>query len=169
MAGVVHVVDDEEPVRRSLALLLESADYEVQSYSGAQPLLAAAPARADETGVTITSVAQSCFQIQVPWLPRPVTLRRITVTATSHRPGAPAAVAFGYNLNSADGSYQGPTSVAGSEGTTGSVANDGCSRMRAVSMNPSMRGMSTSETTTSMASDCSVSHASIPSAATRTT
>jgi two-component system response regulator FixJ len=35
MAGVVHVVDDEEPVRRSLGMLLESAGYEVQTYSGA--------------------------------------------------------------------------------------------------------------------------------------
>jgi two-component system response regulator FixJ len=41
MAGVVHVVDDEEAVRRSLAMLLESAGYDAQTYSGAQPLLTA--------------------------------------------------------------------------------------------------------------------------------
>lgn len=41
MPGVVHVVDDEEPVRRSLAMLLESAGYDAPTYSGAAPLLTA--------------------------------------------------------------------------------------------------------------------------------
>ena len=58
MGGGVHVVDDEEPVRRSLALLLESADYEVQTYSGAQPLLAAC-------GTDGQSLAAGCLVLDV--------------------------------------------------------------------------------------------------------
>ncbi|HZH46057.1 MAG TPA: response regulator [Roseococcus sp.] len=41
MSGIVHVVDDEEAVRRSLVMLLEAAGYAAQGYSGAVPLLAA--------------------------------------------------------------------------------------------------------------------------------
>jgi hypothetical protein len=35
------------------------------------------------------------------------------VTVTSHRPGVAAQVSIGANLNSADGSYQGPTTTVG--------------------------------------------------------
>jgi two-component system response regulator FixJ len=58
MAGVVHVVDDEEPVRRSLAMLLESAGYEAQTYSGAGPLLAAC-------GVAGKGLAPGCMVLDV--------------------------------------------------------------------------------------------------------
>jgi two-component system response regulator FixJ len=58
MGRVVHVVDDEDAVRRSLGLLLESADYEVQLYSGAQPLLAAC-------GTDGQSLAPGCLVLDV--------------------------------------------------------------------------------------------------------
>jgi len=37
----------------------------------------------------------------------------VTVTVTSHRPGVAAQVTIGANLNSPDGSYQGPTTTIG--------------------------------------------------------
>lgn len=37
----------------------------------------------------------------------------VTVTVTSHRPGVAAQVTIGANLNSPDGSYQGPTTTVG--------------------------------------------------------
>ena len=40
---IVHVVDDDEAVRRSLALLLFSADYAVATYASAEGFLAAVP------------------------------------------------------------------------------------------------------------------------------
>jgi len=40
---IVHVIDDDEAVRRSLALLLFSADYTVQTYPSAEGFLEAAP------------------------------------------------------------------------------------------------------------------------------
>jgi two-component system response regulator FixJ len=58
MGRVVHVVDDEDAVRRSLGLLLESADYEVQLYSGAQALLAAC-------GMDGQSLAPGCLVLDV--------------------------------------------------------------------------------------------------------
>jgi hypothetical protein len=37
----------------------------------------------------------------------------VTVTVTSHRPGVAAQVTIGANINSPDGSYQGPTTTVG--------------------------------------------------------
>jgi two-component system response regulator FixJ len=37
---VIHIIDDDEAVRESLAFLLQSADYEVQSYDSATKFLA---------------------------------------------------------------------------------------------------------------------------------
>lgn len=51
---VVHVVDDDESARESLAFLLESADFEVVSYASAPAFLAALPTAAP--GVIITDV-----------------------------------------------------------------------------------------------------------------
>jgi len=42
MEPVVHVVDDDRAVRRSLAMLLSSAGYQTQTYAAADELLAAA-------------------------------------------------------------------------------------------------------------------------------
>lgn len=42
MEPVLHVVDDEEAVRRSLAMLLMAADYDVETYADAAALLNAA-------------------------------------------------------------------------------------------------------------------------------
>ncbi|MCW8086524.1 response regulator transcription factor [Sabulicella glaciei] len=42
MEPVLHVVDDEEAVRRSLAMLLMAADYNVETYADAAALLGAA-------------------------------------------------------------------------------------------------------------------------------
>jgi hypothetical protein len=76
---------------------------------------AATPATATggAPGVTITQVSQECLRRRLPWRPRSIWLRRVTVQASSGRPGVPANVVFGYNFNSADGSYQGPTAAAG--------------------------------------------------------
>jgi hypothetical protein len=41
------------------------------------------------------------------------TVDEVTVTVTSHRPGVAAQVSIGANLNSLDGSYQGPTTTVG--------------------------------------------------------
>jgi two-component system response regulator FixJ len=51
---VVHVVDDDESARESLAFLLESADFEVASYASAPAFLAALPTA--KPGVIITDV-----------------------------------------------------------------------------------------------------------------
>jgi hypothetical protein len=60
-------------------------------------------------GITI-DITQQC-QIA---LPQPnVTPNEVTVTVTSHRPGVTAQVTIGANLNTADGSYQGPTTTVG--------------------------------------------------------
>ena len=60
-------------------------------------------------GITIT-VTQQC-QRTVPLS----TFRadEVTVTVTSQRPGSAAQVSVGANLNSPDGSYQGPTTTVG--------------------------------------------------------
>ncbi len=60
-------------------------------------------------GITIT-VAQQC-QVALP-VPS-LKADEVTVTVTSHRPGVAAQVTVGANLNSADGSYQGPTTTVG--------------------------------------------------------
>jgi two-component system response regulator FixJ len=41
--AVVHVVDDDESARESLAFLLESADFDVETYASAPAFLAALP------------------------------------------------------------------------------------------------------------------------------
>lgn len=60
-------------------------------------------------GITIT-VAQQC-QVTLPLSSVPAD--EVTVTVTSHRPGVAAQLSIGANLNSADGSYQGPTITVG--------------------------------------------------------
>jgi hypothetical protein len=60
-------------------------------------------------GITI-SATQQC-QVALP-LPN-YTPDEVTVTVTSHRPGVAAQVSIGANLNSPDGSYQGPTTTVG--------------------------------------------------------
>jgi hypothetical protein len=60
-------------------------------------------------GITI-NVTQQC-QVALPlagFAPN-----EVTVTITSHRPGVAAQVSIGANLNSPDGSYQGPTTTVG--------------------------------------------------------
>ncbi|ALL12414.1 response regulator FixJ [Caulobacter henricii] len=52
--AVVHVVDDDESARESLAFLLESADFEVATYAGAPDFLAALPTA--RPGCVITDV-----------------------------------------------------------------------------------------------------------------
>jgi len=53
-AAVVHVVDDDESARESLAFLLESADFEVVAYASAPAFLEALPTA--RPGVVITDV-----------------------------------------------------------------------------------------------------------------
>jgi two-component system response regulator FixJ len=52
--AVVHVVDDDESARESLAFLLEAADFEVVSHASAQALLDALPL--DGAGCVITDM-----------------------------------------------------------------------------------------------------------------
>jgi two-component system, LuxR family, response regulator FixJ len=52
--SVVHVVDDDESARESLAFLLESADFEVVAYASAPAFLEALPGA--KPGVIITDV-----------------------------------------------------------------------------------------------------------------
>ncbi|MDB5378413.1 MAG: fixJ [Rubritepida sp.] len=56
MNRVVHVVDDDTAVRRSLAMLLRSASHEVETYGSAEALLQAAEA---------TGLAQGCIVLDV--------------------------------------------------------------------------------------------------------
>jgi hypothetical protein len=60
-------------------------------------------------GITI-AVTQQC-QATLPLAG--FTADEVTVTVTSHRPGVAAQVSIGANLNSPDGSYQGPTTTVG--------------------------------------------------------
>jgi len=60
-------------------------------------------------GITI-DITQQC-QVALPV--SAFSPDEITVTVTSHRPGAAAQVTIGANLNSPDGSYQGPTTTVG--------------------------------------------------------
>ena len=60
-------------------------------------------------GVTIT-VTQQC-QVALPLSGSRAD--EVTVTVTSQRPGVAAQVSVGANLNSPDGSYQGPTTTVG--------------------------------------------------------
>jgi hypothetical protein len=62
-----------------------------------------------EVGITI-NVTQQC-QVALP-MPS-LSADEVTVTVTSHRPGVAAQVTIGANLNSPDGSYQGPTTTVG--------------------------------------------------------
>src|SRR5437763_16771700 len=78
----------------------------------AAPADAPRPGAHQETagpGITI-SVAQQC-QVALPLAG--LTPGEVTVTVTSHRPGVAAQVTIGANLNSPDGSYQGPTTTVG--------------------------------------------------------
>jgi two-component system response regulator FixJ len=52
--AVVHVVDDDEAVRDSLAVLIESAGYAVQSYASGSQFVASLPTQA--TGCVVTDV-----------------------------------------------------------------------------------------------------------------
>ncbi|MFL1461153.1 response regulator transcription factor [Roseococcus sp. DSY-14] len=58
MEPVLHLVDDEEAVRRSAELLLVASGHRVITYPGAQPLLAAA-------GPTGTGLAPGCLILDV--------------------------------------------------------------------------------------------------------
>jgi hypothetical protein len=60
-------------------------------------------------GITI-AVTQQC-QVTLPLSSFPAD--EVTVTVTSQRPGVAAQVSIGANLNSPDGSYQGPTTTVG--------------------------------------------------------
>ena len=60
-------------------------------------------------GITIT-VTQQC-QVALPLSGSRAD--EVTVTVTSQRPGVAAQVSVGANLNSPDGSYQGPTTTVG--------------------------------------------------------
>jgi len=60
-------------------------------------------------GISI-SVAQEC-QAALPM--QSLAADEVTVTVTSQRPGVAAQVTIGANLNSPDGSYQGPTTMVG--------------------------------------------------------
>src|SRR5947209_1053323 len=60
-------------------------------------------------GITV-SVTQQC-QVALPV--SSFSPDEVTVTVTSHRPGVAAQVTIGANLNSPDGSYQGPTTAVG--------------------------------------------------------
>jgi hypothetical protein len=60
-------------------------------------------------GITIT-VTQQC-QVALPLSGSRAD--EVTVTVTSQRPGVAAQVTIGANLNSPDGSYQGPTTTVG--------------------------------------------------------
>jgi len=60
-------------------------------------------------GITIT-VTQQC-QVALPLSDSRAD--EVTVTVTSQRPGVAAQVSVGANLNSPDGSYQGPTTTVG--------------------------------------------------------
>ena len=61
----------------------------------------------DEITISIT---QEC-QVALP--PQGRLIPEVTVTITSNRPGVAAQVTIGANLNSPDGSYQGPTTTVG--------------------------------------------------------
>jgi hypothetical protein len=78
----------------------------------ASPADAPHPGAHQETaGVGITiSVTQQC-QVALP-LPS-FSPDEVSVTVTSHRPGVAAQVRIAANLNSPDGSYQGPTTIVG--------------------------------------------------------
>ena len=60
-------------------------------------------------GITV-DVTQQC-QVALPV--SSFSPDEVTVTVTSHRPGVAAQVTIGANLNSPDGSYQGPTTTVG--------------------------------------------------------
>lgn len=72
-------------------------------------VICAAPANgsvAAAGGVHIKHVKQQCTVVRRAG--KKVTVDRVTVTAVSGRPGVRAVLDFAYNLNSADGTYQGP-------------------------------------------------------------
>ena len=54
--AVVHVVDDDESARESLAFLLESADFQVLTYASAPEFLVALPTAPDGCVVSTTCV-----------------------------------------------------------------------------------------------------------------
>jgi hypothetical protein len=70
-------------------------------------------AHQESAGVEITiAVAQQC-QVALPLSSLSSPVGEVTVTVTSHRPGVAGQVSIGANLNSSDGSYQGPTTTVG--------------------------------------------------------
>lgn len=73
----------------------------------ARPYVGTQVATADE-GISM-SVTQDC-QVALPSANR---VPEVTVTITSNRPGVAAQVTIAANLNTPDGSYQGPTMVVG--------------------------------------------------------
>ncbi|HEX6446255.1 MAG TPA: hypothetical protein VF053_14265 [Streptosporangiales bacterium] len=73
-----------------------------------------------EAGSDITvTITQEC-QVSVPL--KGFSPDEVTVTVTSHRPGVAAQVNVGANLNTANGSYQGPTTSVGTRQFTGAVS-----------------------------------------------
>jgi hypothetical protein len=70
-------------------------------------------------GISI-SVAQEC-QTALPL--QKFSADEVTVTVTSQRPGVTAQVVVGANLNSPDGSYQGPTTTVGEGQFTATGSN----------------------------------------------
>jgi hypothetical protein len=69
-----------------------------------------AGAHLETPGEEITiNIAQEC-QVALPSANR---VPEVSVTITSNRPGVAAQVTVGANLNSPDGSYQGPTMIVG--------------------------------------------------------
>ena len=65
------------------------------------------------------NIAQTC-RVALP--PRRNLIPEVSVTITSNRPGVAAQVTIGANLNSPDGSYQGPTTTVGQGQFTATVS-----------------------------------------------
>jgi hypothetical protein len=70
------------------------------------------PQQAPPDSLAITDIVQQCQNI-IPILHLNLLIDAVTVTVTSGRPGVGGQVTVGVNLNSFDGSYQGPVSIVG--------------------------------------------------------
>ena len=88
---------------------MDIADMWRSMRSGPEAPRAGAHLEAAGQGIAIT-VTQQC-QVALPLSNS--TADEVTVTVTSQRPGVAAQVSVGANLNSPDGSYQGPTTTVG--------------------------------------------------------
>ncbi len=86
--------------------------------AAAGPPQAGAHIQTTEAGITI-DVMQDC-RIALPSGNR---IPAVSVMAASNRPGVAAQVSFAANLNSPDGSYQGPTTVVGQGQFTASTSS----------------------------------------------